>query len=98
MACSLVGAKILQKDVGKGPIGKASGLAWIHGTLCVCAHHPAVGMSWGSMGPHSELFFFLIKKEPVALTKAVSFDNFDSAETLAQGVCADCSAPFGSRR
>ena len=38
------------KRCGKDPTGKASGLAWIHGTWCACAHHPAVGMSWGSMG------------------------------------------------
>ena len=36
----------------------------------------------GKYGPHSELFFFLIKKEPVALAKAVPFNPFVSAETL----------------
>ena len=36
----------------------------------------------GKYGPHSELFFFLIRKEPVALTKAVPFKPFVSAETL----------------
>ena len=36
----------------------------------------------GKCGPHSELFLFLIRKEPVALTKAVPFQPFVSAETL----------------
>ena len=33
-------------------------------------------------GPHGEPFFFLIKKEPFALTKAVQFKPFVPAETL----------------
>ena len=34
-------------------------------------------------GPHGELFFFfLIKKEPSVLTKAVQFRPFVTAETL----------------
>ena len=37
----------------------------------------------GKHGPHSELFFYLIRKEPVALTKAVPFQPFFVyAETL----------------
>ena len=36
----------------------------------------------GKYGPHGELFLFLIKKEPVALTMAVPFKPFVSAETL----------------
>ena len=36
------------KRCEKSPTGKASGLAWTHGTLCVCAHHPATGTSRGS--------------------------------------------------
>ena len=35
----------------------------------------------GKYGPHGELFFFLIKKEPFALTKAVDFKPFVPAET-----------------
>ena len=41
--------------------------------------------SWNDLreyGPHSELFFFLIRKEPVALTQAVPFESFVCAETL----------------
>ena len=33
-------------------------------------------------GPHSELLFFLIRKEPVALTQAVPFEPFCLWETL----------------
>ena len=41
--------------------------------------------SWNVLvkcGPHSELFFFSVRKEPVALTKAVPFKPFVSAQTL----------------
>ena len=48
----------------------------------------------GKYGPHGELFVFLIKKEPVALTKAVPFKPFVSAESLK----ADWFAPVGSGR
>ena len=83
------------KICGKGPIGKASGLTWTHRMLCVCAHHPASGMS-GKYGPHSELFFFLIKKEPFALTKAVGVQALCSCGD-AESMCIDWSAPDGSR-
>ena len=36
----------------------------------------------GKYGPHGELFFFLIKKEPLALTEAAQFKPFVPAETL----------------
>ena len=96
MACSIAGAKIC-KMCGKDPTGKASGLAWIHGTWCACAHHPAVGMSRGSVGHTASCSSSFIKKEPVALTQAMPFE----ARCLcgsAQGVCADWFAPFGCRR
>ena len=44
-----------------------------------------IGQPWnvpGKYGSHGELFFFLIKKEPFALTKAVQFKPFVPAETL----------------
>ena len=43
------------KRCGKGPTGKASGLAWTHGTWCVHVHQPAIGMSWRNMG-HTQSF------------------------------------------
>ena len=39
-------------------------------------------MTRGNERPHSELFFCLIRKESVALTQAVPFEPFVSAETL----------------
>ena len=50
--------------------------------LCVCAHHSASGTSRGKCGPHGELFFFLNKKEYLALKEAVQFLPFFPAETL----------------
>ena len=38
------------KDVGKDSSGKASGLSWTRGTVCVCAQRPPVGMFQGSVG------------------------------------------------
>ena len=43
-------------------------------------------------GPHGELFFFLIRKEPVALVQAVPFEPFVPAETLR--TCALIGLPF----
>ena len=72
-----------RKKMWEGPTGKASGLAWTHRTLCVCAQHPPVGVFLGKYGPHGELFFFLIKKEPVAGSRTRCRPNhFVSAETL----------------
>ena len=45
-------------------------------------HQPTVGMTRGKYGPHTELFFFIIRKEPFPLTEAVQFQPFVSAESL----------------
>ena len=72
----------LSSRCGKGPTGKASGLCldpWGVVRLRTSSS------SWNDLreyGPHSELFFFLIRKEPVALTLAVPFESFVCAETL----------------
>ena len=51
----------------------------------------------GKQRPHSELFFFLVRKVPVALTQTVQFEPFVSAETLK--ACALIGLHlFGSRR
>ena len=47
-------------------------------------------------GPHGELFFVLVKKELVMVSKDVSSTHFGLCGN-AQGVCADWSTPFGSR-
>ena len=57
MACSICRHNDFAKRCGRGPTGKASGLAWIHGTWCVYGHHPAVGMSRGNMGPPTQRAF-----------------------------------------
>ena len=73
------------KRCGKVPIGKASGLAG-SGTVCACARRPPVGTFRVKHGPHAEL-----KKEPVVASNDVSSNAFE-------GVCADWSTPYGSRR
>ena len=84
----LCGRQDFAKDVENGRFGKASGLAWTRGSLdpwdrvCACAQRPPIGMSQGKYGPHGKFFFFLIKKEPAALTKAVPSKPYVSAETL----------------
>ena len=51
----------------------ATGLFWMHGTVCVCAQPPRDGMSQGDTGPYNELFFFFLKKEPMVLRELVRF-------------------------
>ena len=67
MACSCLGTEILPKMWG-GRFGKAFCLAWTRGT--------------GKYEPHGELFFFLVKKEPVVASDDVSSNPFVSPETL----------------
>ena len=47
-------------------------------------------------GPHGELFFFLIKKEPFALTKAVDIRPFVPCGDT-EGMCFDWFALDGTR-
>ena len=77
--------------------GKASGLAWIRWTLCVCARHPAIRNVPGKYGPHSELFFFLNGKEPVAPHEGGAVQALCVCGN-AQGVRADWFSPYRSRR
>ena len=74
MACSTVGAKILQMDVGRALrkiVRLRSSSYW------------SVRVKYG---PHGELFFFFFRKEPVALTEALPLKPAVPAETLK--VCA----------
>ena len=80
MGCSIAGAKILQK-MWEGPY-------WEGVWLCLdpwdVVRLRTSSSSWnvlGKYGPHSELFFFLIRKEPVALTQAVPFKPFVSVKS-----------------
>ena len=58
----------------------------------------------GKYGPHGELFFFLIKKEPIVLGEVIEFGPCIcchipfSADTLKACALIGWSAPFGSRR
>ena len=65
--------KDFAKDVGRGPVGKASLDPW---TLCVLRTSSRVWNVLGKFGPHGEVFFFLIQKGPFALKPCVP------AETL----------------
>ena len=78
MACGIAGTKILQK-MREGP-------DWEGVWLCLDPWDVVrlASSFWNVLvkyGPLSEHFFFLIKKEPVALTKVVPFKPFVSAET-----------------
>ena len=75
------GLRHFAKDVGKTDLKRRT-----RGTACACARRLLIWNVPGKHGPHGELFFFLIRKEPVTLTKAVPFKPFVSAETLK--VCA----------
>ena len=72
MACGTAGTKILQK-MREGP-------DWEGVWLCLdpwdVVRLRTASSYWNVLG-----FFFLIKKEPVALTKVVPFKPFVSAET-----------------
>ena len=61
---------------GRSRSGKASGLAWIHWTLCVCAHHPVIGMCQRSMGRTVGSFFFLFQKKPPIVPNSEAFNSF----------------------
>ena len=75
----LCGHQDFAKDVGRAVLGVWPCLdPWDSvrlRTACTFLHAP------GKCGPHGELFFFLIKKEPVA-SNEVSSNPFVSAETL----------------
>ena len=96
MACSIAGAEILQK-MWEGPHREGVWLwldTWDVVRLRTSSSYRNDPVKYG---PHSELLLFLIRKEPVALRWAVLFEPFASTAN-AQGVCADGSTPFGSRR
>ena len=93
---SLVGAKMLQNKMWEGP-------CWEGVFPCLdpwaCVRLRTASTYWNAPGkcvPHGELFFFLIKKEPVAVSNEVPCKPFLCGN--AQGVCADWSTPIGSRR
>ena len=82
MTSGCVGTKILQK-MSEGPFwGKMSGLFW---DVWDSVRLRTASTYWnvrGKYGPHGDLFFFLIKKEPLAVSSNVPSNPFVSAETL----------------
>ena len=95
MACSIAGARFFAKDVGR---------CFLEGVWpCVdswdVVRFRTSSSYWnvpGKYGPHSELFFFLNRKEPVALAQAMQFEPCLCGN--AQGVCADWLVPFGQQK
>ena len=84
MACSIVGAKILQK-MWDGPYQEGF---WPCRDPWDIVRLRTPSSYWnvrGEYGPYSELFFFLITKELVALTKVVPLKPAVPAETLKAG-------------
>ena len=80
MACSCVGTKILQK-MWEGPFCEGVWPCvdpWDSVRLRTACTYWNVA---GKYGPHGELFFFLVKKEPVASNELPS-NPFVSADTL----------------
>ena len=75
MTADVVGAKILQK-MWEGSCWEG---VWLLVGLLTTA---SVWNVPGKYGPHGELFFFLIEREPLAVTRAVDFRHRVAAETL----------------
>ena len=69
------------KKYGEGPFGKVFGLTWTRGTACACVTSTLCNVP-GKYGPHGELLFFLVKKEPVAFSYEVPFKPVFPVETL----------------
>ena len=63
--------KDFEKKMWEGPMEQCASAHSIH--LLECP---------GKYGPHGKLFFFLIKKEQVAVSNEVPFRPFVSSETL----------------
>ena len=70
--------KDFAKDVGRGLLGRR--LAFPEPMGCCALAFMILFLR--KYGPHGELFFFLTKKDPFALTEAVQFKPFILAETL----------------
>ena len=81
MACSIVGAEMLPK-MWEGPYWEGVGPFLDPWDVVGLRTTSGVWNVAGKYGPHGELFFFLIKKESFALTKAAVIKPFVPAETL----------------
>ena len=81
VACSMVGATISQK-IFEGPFWEGVGPFMDPRDVVGLRTLSSVCIVLGKHGPHGELFFFVIKKEPFAFTRAVEFKPFVPVETL----------------
>ena len=92
LACSCVGTEILQK-MWEGPFWEG---VWPCLDPWDSVHLRTASTYWnvpGKYGPHGELPFFHVKKEPVVASDEESSNPFVSSETPKAR-----STPFGSRR
>ena len=81
MACGREGLRHGAKDVGQAFVGKC--LAFLDPWDSVRLR--TASTQWNvpkKYGPHGELFFFLVKKEPTVLSELVEFGPCVSAETV----------------
>ena len=68
-------------SVGEADLGGRLGPTWTRGIVCVCLRTASV--EWnvsGKYGPHGELFFFLIQKEPATMPGVETFSPFINAD------------------
>ena len=93
MACSIAGAKMLQK-MWEGPYWEGVWPCLDHGTWFVCVHHPAVRMTQETWA--TQQAFLLPYQEGAGASHAGSAAQALRLCGNAQGVCADWFAPFGS--
>ena len=96
MAAKVVGAKILQK-MRDGPCWEG---VWPYLDPWDVLKLRTTASVWnvpGKYGPHGELFFFLKKKEPFVLTKAVEFRPLCYCGDT-ESMCIDWFALDGRRK
>ena len=58
------------RDVGPTGVGRCLALLWVSVSLRTVSTHWNVP---GKYGPHGQLFFFLVKKEPMVLGELIEF-------------------------
>ena len=76
------------KVCGRSRFGRAFGPTWIRWILCL----RTASVEWnvpGKYGPHGELFFFLIQKEPATMPDIETFSPFFSADIRTPFFSAD---------
>ena len=72
MTCGRMGSGLVP-ELWCNLCGTRSGLFWTRETVCVYAQIPRIP---GKYGPHGELLFFLIQKEPSFVPDSEAFNSF----------------------